>query len=53
MCSLHWGRVPQGIRDTIWREYFFGKRHDTHPTPEYVRSVRAAVASLKETSPVA
>lgn len=44
MCRPHWFSLPLGVRKMIWRHYRPGQEIDKHPTAEYVRVAKQAIA---------
>lgn len=46
MCSSHWAKLRQPIKDAIWREYRPGQEQDKKPSARYMSVQRLAVASL-------
>jgi hypothetical protein len=41
-CKAHWFRLPQAIRNRIWRAYRAGQEEDGRPSREYIDAARAA-----------
>jgi hypothetical protein len=47
-CRAHWFRLPQHLRERIWRAYRPGQEEDARPSAEYVavaREVQAWIAA--------
>jgi len=43
-CMAHWMKLPQELRNAIWRAYRPGQEKDKTPSPEYVRAMEATIA---------
>lgn len=40
-CRQHWYRIPQALRNRIWRTYRAGQEEDGLPSPDYLAAARA------------
>jgi len=45
-CKHHWYRLPQKIRDAVWREYRVGQEIDKQPSARYLAVQQLACAYL-------
>lgn len=52
MCPGHWGLVPKGLQDLVWRAYRPGQEVDKRPSADYLEAAKRAIAAAvqQETS---
>lgn len=50
-CKRHWFKLPQSIRNSIWRSYRAGQEQDGRPSREYVNAAHAAQEWIKRHHP--
>jgi hypothetical protein len=46
MCSHHWRKVPDDIKDDIWKHYRRGQEIDKKPSIDYLAAALSAVHSV-------
>lgn len=46
-CSQHWFKLPQDIRNSIWRAYTPGQEITKRPSPEYMQAALHAQEWIK------
>lgn len=50
-CKTHWFKLPQSIRNRIWRAYRVGQEQDGRPSREYVDAAQEAQEWIRANHP--
>ena len=50
-CLRHWRRLPQRIRDRIWRAYQIGQEQNGWPSRDYLDAARDAQVWIRANNP--
>jgi hypothetical protein len=47
-CAPHWFRLPQALRDAIWRAYRIAQEETLTPSKKYIEAARAVQTWIRE-----
>lgn len=50
-CSMHWFKLPQKLRNMIWRTYRVGQEEDLEVSQEYLTAAQLVKRWIKESYP--